>query len=128
MNEIEKRINQILEEWKKELENSSWNHDPRARELCLEFKADPNPEVGFGQDQNYQVYFYISMHDEDDRAEFHQAVYNARFEIFRNLERMARTIVQENTHNDPCSFEYRMDTQHLGNEVDFQVTVIDYFS
>lgn len=129
MSKIKERVNQILEEWEKELENYSWNWDPSEGELCLEFKSDPNSEVGFGNDYPmYQVYFNISMHDEDDRAEFHQTVYDARFEIFRNLERMAWTIVQENTRYDPCSFEYKVDTQHLGDGVDFEVTVIDYFS
>ena len=129
MNEIEERISNILAEWKKKLEESTWNLNPGAGDLCLEFKADPNSEVGFGNDYPmYQVYFNISMHDDDEEGEFHQAVYDARFEIFRNLERMAWAIVQENTNNDPCSFEYKMDSSHLGSEVDFQVTVIDYLS
>jgi len=127
MSKIKERVKQILEEWEKELNESTWNPDPGARELCLEFRADPNSEVGFGEDKNYQAYFNISMHDEDNEAEFHRAVYDARFEIFRNLERMAQTIVQENTNNDPCSFEYKMDTSHHGSDVDFQVSVIDYF-
>lgn len=128
MNEIEKRIFLILEEWKNNLDESTWNWNPSEGELCLEFKADPNSEVGFGIYQNHQVYFNISKHEEDDSAEFHQTVYDARFEIFRNLERMAWTIVQENTNNDPCSFEYKVDTHHLSAGVDFEVTVIDYFS
>lgn len=129
MSKIRERVNQILEEWEKELENSSWNWNPNERELCLEFKADPHSEVGFGNDDPmYQVYFNISKHDGDDSAEFHEEVNEAKFKILEFLERMVWTVCQENTGNDPCSFEYKVNTQHLGDEVDFEVTVTDYFS
>lgn len=126
MSKIKERINQILKEWEKDLEKSSWNWNPNTRELCLEFRSDPNSEVGFGEHHpTSQVYFNIRKHEEDGLNEFHEEVKEAKPKIFEKLERMARIVYRENTNNDPRSFEHTVDTCHEEGVVDFQVSVTD---
>ena len=128
MNAIELRMTQILEEWEASLKTGNWNYDIQ-NELCLELMADPHSEAGFVKENPaYGVYYNISIQEGDDSAEFHEEVYKVRFKIFELLEKMLWTVCPNNTNNDPCAFEYKMDPDHLGDHVDFQVKVIDYFS
>jgi len=54
---------------------------------------------------------------------------NARFKVFESLENLLWVGYQDGQNNDPCSFTYDLDTQHLGDDYwIFTVLCTDYFS
>lgn len=52
----------------------------------------------------------------------------ARFEIFEKLESLLWVGYQEFQNNDPCSFNYDYNTDHLGDKWTFTVVCTDYLS
>jgi len=151
------RFQAILEEFDQEIKITSWDlPEPNRRGeypkemVFMEFAADYASEIGFcdryAEDYGLGFYFNISLHEEDialgkeeglDAATAFQEEVAGKFkwEIFKRLEDAIMALVQETANNDPCSFRYEYDTNHMGGNgsledswVEFRVYAIDELS
>ena len=134
----------LVSEWERDIANLDYNMDPDG-EIVQAFGIYYAAEVGFIQDEQGKnsldgLYFSITIpgynhnpefDDKDlemEESAFHGILYDLRFKIFELLETQLWPVFVENSNNNPCSFQYKYDTDHLGYNVDLEVRVTDYYS
>lgn len=128
MEKAEMNLIKLMETLEARIKANDYGMDPREHEIIMDFTENPLVEIGFNEERVDSIYFSISRNGNQDSVEFHRILNDNRFKILGLLERVLSNIFSENTNDDACSYDYKYDTDHLGDEVILEVTVIDYFS
>ena len=120
--EFQQKVLQAYEKIEELIESLEFSYDDeggpskiRSEDFLIEFSEN---------DQN-NLEAKLTIFNDDDHGEHEEL----RFEIFEKLEKLVWIMYQDFQNNDPCSFMYVFDTDHLNDDlVIYRVVGIDYLS
>lgn len=98
------------------------------------FEDVPNVAPSYFVDEGYAIEFTVQKGNclqvvvEIDAKDLEEELDKSRFELFQAMEDLLWLGYQEGQNNDPCSFNYDYETNHLDETWTFTVICTDYFS